>query len=164
MVGRTVKEGEYAMRTFDFSPLFRSTIGFDRMLDLLDQAVDVDTKTGYPPYNIEKTGDDSYRLSVAVAGFKPEELSVVSEGVTLTVSGEKLHNGGDHYLYQGIAGRSFKRKLQLAEYIKVEGAHLNNGLLSIDLKREVPEAMKPRTIPVAAMGMAPQAAPLAAVR
>ena len=151
------------MRTFDFSPLFRSTIGFDRMLDLLDQAVDVETKTGYPPYNIEKTGDDSYRLSVAVAGFKPEELSVQSEGVTLTVSGEKLHNGGDQYLYHGFAGRSFKRTIQLAEYIKVEGAHLENGLLSIDLKREIPEAMKPRTIPVVTKGMAPQAAPLAAV-
>jgi len=150
------------MQSFDFSPLFRSTIGFDRMLDWLDQAVDVEAKTGYPPYNIEKTGEQSYRLTVAVAGFRPEELSVVSEGVTLTVSGEKSHNGSDQYLYRAIAGRSFKRTFQLAEYIKVERAKLENGLLWIDLKWDVPEAMKPRRVPIAAMGMGTKEVPFSA--
>ncbi len=150
------------MQTFDFSPLFRSTIGFDRMLDWLDQAVDVEAKTGYPPYNIERTGDESYRVTMAVAGFRPEELSVVSEGVTLTVSGEKSQSGSDQYLYRGIAGRSFRRTFQLAEYIKVEGAKLDNGLLSIDLKWDVPEAMKPRTVPIATLGMTAKAVPFSA--
>ena len=150
------------MQTFDFSPLFRSTIGFDRMLDWLDQAVDVEA-TGYPPYNIERTGDQSYRLTVAVAGFRPEELSVVSEGVTLTVSGEKkVQNGSDQYLHRGIAGRSFKRTFQLAEYIKVEGAKLEYGLLWIDLKWDVPEAMKPRIVPIATVGMPTKAVPFSA--
>jgi molecular chaperone IbpA len=150
------------MQRFDFSPLFRSTIGFDRMLDWLDQAVDVETKTGYPPYNIERTGDESYRLTLAVAGFRPEELSVVSEGVTLTVSGEKLQHGSDNYLYHGIAGRSFKRTFQLAEYIKVDGAKLDNGLLWIDLKWDIPEAMKPHAVPIATMGMPAKVAPFSA--
>jgi molecular chaperone IbpA len=151
------------MHTVDFSPLFRSTIGFDRMLDWLDQAVDVEAKTGYPPYNIEKTGDQSYRLTMVVAGFRPEELSVVSEGVTLTVKGEKRYNGSDHYLYRGIAGRNFKRTFQLAEYIKVGDATLDNGLLSIDLKWDVPEAMKPRTVPITTIGMTPKGTPFSAV-
>lgn len=151
------------MQTFDFSPLFRSSIGFDRMLDWLDQAADVEAKTGYPPYNIERTGDQSYRLTVAVAGFRPEEISVVSEGVTLTVSGEKnVQNGGDQYRYHGIAGRSFKRTFQLAEYIKVEGAKLENGLLWIDLKWDVPEAMKPRIVPIATTAMPTKAVPFSA--
>jgi molecular chaperone IbpA len=152
------------MQTFDFSPLFRSTIGFDRMLDWLDQAVDVEAKTGYPPYNIERTGDESYRLTVVVAGFRPEELSVISEGVTLTVSGEKkVQTGSDQYLHRGIAGRSFKRTFQLAEYIKVEGARLENGLLWIDLKWDVPEAMKPRIVPIGTAEMPTKAVPFSAV-
>jgi molecular chaperone IbpA len=134
------------MRNFDFTPLFRSTIGFDRMVDLLDQAVDFEAKPGYPPYNIEKTGADSYRLTMVVAGFKPEELSIVAEGVTLSVTGEKMPTSGEEFLYRGFAERSFKRSFHLAEYMKVAGAKLENGLLWIELKREVPEAMKPRTI------------------
>jgi len=151
------------MRNFDLSPLFRSTIGFDRMFDLLDQAVDVEAKTGYPPYDIEKTGEDSYRLTMAVAGFKPEELSVVCEGMTLTVTGERQKPAGESYFYRGIAGRSFKRTFELAEYIKVAGAQLENGLLSVELKREVPEAMKPRTVPVTSVGATGKAMPLSAV-
>jgi molecular chaperone IbpA len=143
--------------------LFRSTIGFDRMLDWLDQAADVEAKTAYPPYNIEKTGEESYRLTLAVAGFRPEELSVVSEGVVLTVVGEKkVQNGGDQYLRRGIAGRSFKRTFQLAEYIKVEAAKLENGLLWIDLKWDVPEAMKPRIVPIGTMETPTKAVPFSA--
>jgi molecular chaperone IbpA len=151
------------MRNFDLSPLFRSTIGFDRMLDLLDQAVDVEAKTGYPPYDIEKTGDDSYGLTMAVAGFKPEELSIVAEGMTLTVTGEHKQPTGETYFYRGIAGRGFKRTFELAEYIKVTGAQLENGLLSIQLKREVPEAMKPRTVPVTTVGATGKTMPFSAV-
>lgn len=151
------------MRNFDLSPLFRSTIGFDRMFDLVDQAVDVEAKTGYPPYDIEKTGEDSYRLTMAVAGFKPEELSVVCEGMTLTVTGERQKPVSETFFYRGIAGRSFKRTFELAEYIKIAGAQLENGLLSVELKREVPEAMKPRTVPVTSVGATGKAMPLSAV-
>jgi molecular chaperone IbpA len=146
------------MRTFDFTPLFRSTIGFDSMLDLLDRVEDFEAKPGYPSYNIEKTGEDSYRLTMAVAGFKPEELAIVAEGVTLTVTGEKMPNGGDNFLYRGFAEHSFKRSFQLAEYVKVVGAQLENGLLWINLKREVPEAMKPRTIGIATKNSVPLSA------
>ena len=141
------------MWNFDFTPLFRSTIGFDRMLDLLDQAVE----PGYPPYNIEKTEEDSYRLTMAVAGFKAEELAIVAEGVALTVTGEKMPNGGDNFLYRGFSERSFKRSFQLAEHMKVLDAHLENGLLWINLKREVPEAMKSRTIGIATKTAVPLA-------
>src|SRR6516162_7054753 len=102
------------MRNFDFTPLFRSTIGFDRMVDLLDQTVDFEAKPGYPPYNIEKTSVDSYRLTMVVAGFKPEELTIVAEGVTLTVTGEKMPTSGEEFLYRGFAERSFKRSFHLA--------------------------------------------------
>ena len=145
------------MRNLDFAPLFRQTIGFDRMLDLLDQTVDFEATIGYPPYNIEKTGEDSYRLTIVVAGFKPEELAIVAEGVALTVTGEKMPNGGDNFLYRGFAERGFKRSFQLAEHMKVAGAQLENGLLWINLKREVPEAMKPRTIGIATKTAVPLA-------
>ena len=141
------------MWNVDFMPLFRSTIGFDRMLNLLDQAVE----PGYPPYNIEKTGEDSYRLTLAVAGFKAEELAIVAEGVALTVTGEKMPNGGDNFLYRGFSEGSFKRSFQLAEHMKVLNAHLENGLLWINLKREVPEAMKSRTIGIATKTAVPLA-------
>ena len=134
------------MRSFDFEPFFRSSIGFDRMFELLDRAVDVEGEPAYPAYNIQKTGEDVYRLSVAVAGFKPTELSVVAEGMTLTVAGAKPLNESEGYLYRGIADQSFKRTFQLAEFMKVMSAKLENGLLWIELKREVPEAMKPRKI------------------
>jgi len=139
------------MRTFDFSPLFRSSVGFDRMMDWLQSAAQLDdADINYPPYNIEKTGDDDYRITMAVAGFNPDDITVEAKENTLLVSGERKADEGDHtYLYRGIAGRSFRRTFQLADYVKVKGAHLENGLLHIELVREVPEAMRPRRIPIA---------------
>jgi molecular chaperone IbpA len=137
------------MRTFDLTPFYRSTVGFDRLFSLLDQVSGVDTAPGYPPYNIERTGENAYRISVAVAGFSEPELSIVAKENTLTIRGEKQNkteeNKGD-VLYQGIAARTFERVFQLADHVEVKGAALENGLLHVDLKREVPEAMKPRQI------------------
>jgi molecular chaperone IbpA len=138
------------MRALDFSPLFRSTVGFDHMMRLLDEAARYDQSSdGYPPYNIERIGEDAYRITLAVAGFRQDELSIVDHQGTLTVSGKK--DGEDdagQYLHRGIAGRSFQRRFSLAEHVKVTGARLENGLLEIDLVREVPEAMRPRTIQI----------------
>ena len=135
------------MRTLDFSPLFRSTVGFDHMMRLLDEAARHDqTSDGYPPYNIETTGEDAYRITLAVAGFRPDELSIVDHQGTLTVAGQKAGGDDAQYLYRGIAKRSFQRQFSLAEHIKVTGARLENGLLRIELVREVPEEMKPRRI------------------
>ncbi len=134
------------MRTFDFSPLFRSTVGFDRLFDMLDQAAD--TSQGYPPYNIERSDETHYRITVAVAGFAEKDLNVdVRDGV-LTVTGK--HEGADKqaYLYQGIAGRAFERRFQLAEHVEVRGAKLENGLLHVELERVVPEEKKPRRIAI----------------
>lgn len=137
------------MRNFDFSPLFRSTVGFDRVLDLLDSVSRYDTTQTFPPYNIERTDESHYRITVAVAGFAEKDLNVeVREGV-LTVQGKH----GDQtekpgYLYQGIAGRAFERRFQLAEHVEVKGAKLENGLLHVDLERIVPEERKPRRIPI----------------
>ncbi len=137
------------MRSFDFSPLFRSTVGFDRLTALLDSAGRLDEAVGYPPYNIEKTGPDSYRVTMAVAGFTPEELSVVAEANSLTIRGKSQRDEGQaQYLHRGIAARTFERKFDLADHIKVTGASLDNGLLAVDLTREVPEALKPRTIQI----------------
>jgi molecular chaperone IbpA len=138
------------MRTFDLSPLYRSTVGFDRLFSLLDQGLE-GTTPGYPPYNIERTGDNAYRVSVAVAGFNEPELSVVAKENTLTIRGEK--NAKDEekrgeVLYQGIAARTFERVFQLADFVQVKGASLENGLLHVDLVREIPEAKKPRSIPI----------------
>ena len=136
------------MTNFDFSPLFRSTIGFDRFSRLLDQAL-VDEGNGYPPYNIEKTGDDAYRITMAVAGFGEEDLNIVAQENTLLVSGKaKPVSEKTEYLYRGIAGRAFERRFQIADHIKVVGAQLVNGLLHIDLVREVPEAKRPRSIKI----------------
>ena len=140
------------MRTFDLTPFYRSTVGFDRLFSLLDQASGVDASPGYPPYNIERTGENAYRISVAVAGFAEPELSIVAKENTLTIRGEKQtkteeKKGGD-VLYQGIAARTFERAFQLADHVEVKGAHLENGLLHVDLTREVPEANKPRQIPI----------------
>ena len=136
------------MRTFDLAPLYRSTVGFDRLFSLLDQGVD-GAAPGYPPYNIERTGDNEYRVTVAVAGFAEPELSVVAKENTLTIRGEKAkeEKHGD-MLYQGIAARAFERVFQLADFVQVKGAKLENGLLHVDLMREIPEAKKPRTIPI----------------
>ncbi len=137
------------MTTFDFSPLFRSTIGFDRLSRLMDAALRNDEAAGYPPYNIEKRGENAYRITMAVAGFGPDDLNITTQENQLIVSG-KMKNGDENvrYLYRGIAGRAFERRFQLADFIKVTGAELVNGLLHIDLVREVPEAMKPRTIKI----------------
>jgi molecular chaperone IbpA len=139
------------MRSYDLSPLFRSTVGFDRMMRLLDAAGRVDESAlTYPPYNIEKTGEDSYRVTMAVAGFSQDELNItVQEGV-LTVTGKavKEEEPKQQFLHRGIARRAFERRFELADHIQVRGADLTNGLLHIDLVREVPEAMKPRSIKI----------------
>jgi molecular chaperone IbpA len=141
------------MRTFDFAPLYRSTVGFDRMFSMLDQFDGVeDSVSNYPPYNIERANENAYRISVAVAGFTDADLSIQTNENRLTIRGEKQTNNeektGD-VLYQGIAARSFERGFQLADYVKVKSASLENGLLHVDLVREIPEAMKPRSIPIA---------------
>jgi molecular chaperone IbpA len=135
------------MRHFDFSPLHRSTIGFDRLFSMLDSATS-DTPT-YPPYNIERTGENAYRITMAVAGFSEADLSVEAKEHVLTIKGEKKDEDEDReILYRGIASRAFERRFQIAEYVRVDGAHLENGLLHIDLVRELPEAMKPRKIEI----------------
>jgi molecular chaperone IbpA len=145
-----VAQGGYAMRTFDLAPLYRSTVGFDRLFSLLDQGLE-GAAPGYPPYNIERTGENEYRVTVAVAGFNEPELSVVAKENTLTIRGEKNakdeEKRGD-VLYQGIAARTFERVFQLADHVQVKGANLENGLLHVDLVREIPEAKKQRTIPI----------------
>jgi molecular chaperone IbpA len=144
--------GGLDMSAFDFSPLFRSTIGFDRMMRLADAATRIDgSATSYPPYNIENTGEDAYRLTMAVAGFAPEDLEIVVQENALVVSGKaKKEEENNRYLYRGIARRAFERRFQLADHIKVVGASLDNGLLHVELAREVPEAAKPRSIRIAA--------------
>src|SRR5215213_7546648 len=146
------------MRTYDLTPFYRSTVGFDRLFSLLDRAV-ADGSPGYPPYNIERTGENSYRISVAVSGFSQGELSIVAKENTLTIKGEKSANeNGDasEVLYRGIAARAFERAFQLADFVQVKNASLENGLLHVDLVREIPEAKKPRSIPIASGDKAPQ--------
>jgi molecular chaperone IbpA len=142
---------DMVMDRFDFSPLFRSTIGFDRLARLVDTATRVDSAAlSYPPYNIEKTGDDSYRLTMAVAGFSQEELDITVHENTLIVTGQaRQEEENGRYLHRGIARRAFERRFSLADHIKVTGASLDNGLLHVDLVREVPEEMKPRQIKIA---------------
>ncbi|BBG82862.1 heat-shock protein IbpA [Aeromonas hydrophila] len=135
------------MRSIDFSPLYRSAIGFDRLANLIESAVS-NGNAGYPPYNIEQLGDSDYRISMAVAGFTQEELELSFQENLLTVKGNKQADTERNYLYQGIAERGFERRFQLADYVRVKGADLKNGLLHIDLVREVPEAMKPRKIEI----------------
>ena len=138
------------MRTLDFSPLYRSVVGFDRLADLLDSAA-AETATGYPPYNIERTGDNAYRIEIAVAGFKPDELSIDLKEAVLTVQGRKGANDAERrFVHRGLAERNFERRFQLAEYVAVTDATLADGLLSISLKRELPEALKPRKIAIGA--------------
>ena len=134
------------MRTFDLAPLYRSTVGFDRLFSMLDG---FEAAPGYPPYNIERTGENDYRITVAVAGFGESELSIVSKENTLTIKGEKqAKEAAGEVLYQGIAARAFERAFQLADYVQVKGATLENGLLHVDLVREIPEAKKPRQIAI----------------
>lgn len=139
------------MRTFDFTPLYRSAIGFDHLSQLMDSIVQREqSQPSYPPYNIERLDKDQYRITMAVAGFTEAELDIQSEQQKLTVKGQKSADDKERqYLHQGIAGRNFERVFQLAEHIRVDAASLENGLLHIDLKREVPEAMKPRQIQIA---------------
>lgn len=133
------------MRTFDLTPFYRSTIGFDRLFDLVDNGV----RSDWPPYDIEKIGDDQYRISMAVAGFKQEEIEITQEGINLTVVGRKDAPQGDkQLLHRGIANRSFKQVFSLADHVTVAGANIENGLLEIDLHREVPEKLKPRRIEI----------------
>jgi molecular chaperone IbpA len=138
------------MRTYDLSPLYRSTVGFDRLFSMLDKTPGFENGgTTYPPYNIERTGDNSYRVTIAVAGFSESDLTIESKENTLTVKGEKkpeVNAQPSQVLYQGIAARAFERVFRLAEFVEVKAAKLEKGLLHIDLVREIPEAMKPRTI------------------
>jgi len=139
------------MRTFDLAPLYRSTVGFDRLFSMLDQVSGFENGgSTYPPYNIERTGENAYRITLAVAGFAEPEISIEAKQNTLTIKGEKQaktdDKKGEVVLYQGIAGRAFERVFQLAEHVEVRGASLENGLLHVDLVREVPEAAKPRQI------------------
>ena len=143
------------MRTFDLAPLYRSTVGFDRLFSMLDG---FEAAPGYPPYNIERTGENDYRITVAVAGFGENELSIEAKENTLTIKGEKQvkqDNTGE-VLYQGIAARAFERPFQLADYVQVKGAKLENGLLHVDLVREIPEAKKPRQIAIGNGNAKPQ--------
>lgn len=160
LVSMLLREEDVEMRTeFDFSPLFRSSVGFDRMFDLLQHATRGGVDENYPPYDIERTGEDSYRVTLAVAGFKPDDLNVVAQQNMLVVTGERRSrteaSSGEQQrqtLHRGIAGRSFERRFELADHVKVVGADLADGLLTIDLKREVPEAMRPRRIEIAGAG------------
>jgi len=138
------------MRQFDLTPLYRSTVGFDRLFSLLDNQVSANQAPTYPPYNIERTADDEYRITMAVAGFAEDELTVEVKEGTLTVTGSKTETETDNenMLYRGIAARAFERRFQLADHVTVTGASLEHGLLHVSLKREVPEAMKPRQIPI----------------
>jgi molecular chaperone IbpA len=135
------------MRNYDFSPLWRSTVGFDRMFDLINNEIP-NVQDTYPPYDIARTGEESYRISLALAGFTPEQVTVTAQQNRLTVSGRKGDNGKQEYIYQSIATRPFERHFSLADHVQVEGATFVNGLLQIDLVRKVPEAMKPRRIEI----------------
>ena len=138
------------MRHFDLTPFYRSTVGFDRLFSLLDQSAS-ESSPGYPPYNIERTGENNFRISVAVSGFSPNEISIVAKENTLTIKGEKAANENGQtaeVLYRGIASRAFERQFQLADFVQVKNASLENGLLHVDLVREIPEAAKPRQIPI----------------
>ena len=140
------------MRHFDLTPFYRSTVGFDRLFATLDQLVGgTDNGQTYPPYNIEKTGENAYRVTLAVAGFGEDELAIEAKENTLTIKGEKKETAesAGEVLYRGIAGRAFERRFQLADHVEVRGASLQNGLLHVDLVREIPEAAKPRQIKIA---------------
>jgi molecular chaperone IbpA len=149
------------MRGFDYSPFYRATVGFDRVFDLLDSVAGQSAGNGYPPYNIEKTGENAYRIVMAVAGFAESELNVTQKENELLVTGQTASStapngeGDKQYLYRGIAGRDFERRFQLADHVKVSGAKLANGLLTIELQREIPEEKKPRAIEIKAEAAKP---------
>jgi molecular chaperone IbpA len=138
--------------TFDFTPLWRSTVGFDRLFNMLDESTRWRGEdNNHPPYNIERVGEDHYWISLALAGFKPEEVSITAEQNVLTVEGQKAEKSDHQYLYQGISARQFRRVFNLADYVEVKGARFEDGMLHIELAREVPEAMKPRRIAIRAI-------------
>jgi molecular chaperone IbpA len=143
--------------TFDFSPLFRSTVGFDRLLNVLENTSRLEAVDAWPPYDIVKTDQDTYRIAMAVAGFRPEELTIDHEPNLLVVSGQKAGEENARYLHRGIAQRTFRRRFDLADHVKVTAANLADGLLTIDLVREIPEAMKPRRIEIASNPALPRA-------
>jgi molecular chaperone IbpA len=150
---------DMVMDRFDFSPLFRSTIGFDRLARLVDSATRFDTVPAYPPYNIESVGEDSYRLTMAVAGFSRDEIEITAQENTLVISGKAQKEDeqeAGRYLHRGIARRAFERRFSLADHIKVAGASMDNGLLHVDLVREVPEEAKPRQIKIGDVTGQPQ--------
>ena len=137
------------MTNYDLSPFWRSTVGFDRLFNMLeDDGFRMGGEQNYPPYNIERTGEDSYEVTLAVAGFAPEEIAITAEQNVLMVEGRKTEKTERHYLYHGISGRAFRRQFNLADYVEVEGATFDNGLLQIRLVRKIPEAMKPRRIEI----------------
>lgn len=137
------------MRNLNVEPFWRTSIGFDRLFDLMDESLRFEPEDHYPPYNIVRTGEDSFRISLAVAGFKPEQISVTAQQNTLTIAGRLNERPGEsEYLYRGIAARPFERRFNLADYVEVKGATFEDGLLQIELEREMPEAMKPRRIEI----------------
>ena len=136
------------MRTYDFAPLWRSTVGFDRLFDLAQAAAQHAGEDNYPPYNIERLGEDSYLISLAVAGCSPDEVSITAEQNVVTIEGNKPEKAEREFLYRGISTRHFKRQFNLADYVQVKDASFDNGLLQIELVREIPEAMKPRKIAI----------------
>jgi len=143
------------VRSFDFSPRYRSTVGFDRLFDILDNISKVEASSGYPPYNIERVSDDAYRISVAVAGFSEADLNVEVRENVLVLSGARADDEAAderEFLHRGIAGRTFERRFQLADHVEVVGASLENGMLNVDLERRIPDAMKPRTIEIKSGG------------
>lgn len=149
------------MQTKDLSPLYRTLVGFDRISTLIDNAMRLDAAPGYPPFNVEQTGDDTFRIELAVAGFSPDELNIEFKDNTLIVTGRKAPvEEARRFLHRGIAERSFERRFGLADYVRVETARLENGVLVVDLVRELPESLKPRTIAInAGAGATPRKAP-----
>lgn len=144
------------MQQFDFTPLYRSTVGFDTLFNMLDNFGGVDAASGYPPYNIEKQDENAYRISLALAGFSDEDLDIEVKENRLLITGKKAADDKTDYLHQGIAARAFERTFQLADHVEVVGAHLENGLLHIDLKRELPEKMKARKVAISNVNGTPQ--------
>jgi molecular chaperone IbpA len=138
---------DVAMRNYDFTPLWRSSIGFDRLFDLINSQIP-ENQDGYPPYDIVRTGEDTYRISLAIAGFSSDDISITAQQNLLIVSGRKTENPNHEFIYQGISARGFERRFSLADYVEVEGASCENGLLQIDLVRRLPEAMKLRRIEI----------------
>jgi molecular chaperone IbpA len=146
---------DMAMRTLNLDPFWRTSVGFDRLFDLVDQSHRFEPEDNYPPFNINRTGENAYRISLAVAGFKSDQISVTVDQDTLIVTGRMDNADGGDFLHRGIAARPFERRFNLAEYVEVKGASMSDGVLQIELVREVPEAMKPRRIAITS-GAAPQ--------